>query len=134
GILDRRLETVGRLTDDLMDASRIARGKFSMRTEDTSLNAILDSAIETVLEAIQQRRHDLTVKIQEGAILVHGDRVRLTQVFVNLLDNAAKYTPAGGRIEVSVSADREAVKIELSDTGIGFATHATPLFELFSQD
>jgi len=134
GILDRRLETVGRLTDDLMDASRIARGKFSMRTEDTSLNAILDNAAETVLEAMQQRRHDLAVKAQEETILVHADRVRLTQAFVNLLDNSAKYTPAGGRIEVRVSADREAVKIEVSDTGIGFSSDAIPLFELFSQD
>jgi len=135
GILDGRLGTMERLVDDLMDASRIARDKLSLRTERVSLLAIVRNAIETVSASLEQRRHDLIIDLPAEQVFVDGDSVRLVQVFVNLLDNAAKYTPARGRIEVRVVLDGTDVRVSLRDTGIGIAADALPrLFDLFAQD
>src|SRR5262249_30098635 len=99
-ILSHRLDTVARLTEDLMDASRIGRGKLELRTERLPLANVLHTAVETVAPMMEQLRHQLELSPPEASVFVDGDSVRLVQVFVNLLDNAGKYTRPGGRISI----------------------------------
>lgn len=133
-ILDRRLETLTRLIEDLMNASRIARGKLELCRERIALARVLEMAVETVAPRVQELRHDFALQLHDRAPVLDADPVRLTQVFVNLLDNAVKYTPPGGRICVSSRAERGGIYVEVTDSGIGLSPECIPhLYELFSQ-
>jgi len=138
---DRMVEMVGRqvrqmvrLVDDLMDVSRITQGKLELRREPLSLAEVLSMAIETSMPAIEAGRHELTVSLPEESMMLEADKVRLTQVFGNLLNNAAKYTDRGGRIWVSARREGAQVEVSVRDTGIGIPAAKLPhVFEMFSQ-
>jgi signal transduction histidine kinase/CheY-like chemotaxis protein len=133
-ILDRRLKTITRLVEDLMNASRIACGKLDLCREPVALANVLEMAVETATPRLQERRHEFTLQLHDRFVELDGDPVRLVQVFVNLLDNAIKYTPAGGRIGVSTRAARAGVCVEVRDSGIGLTPDSIPqVFDLFSQ-
>ena len=100
-MMDRQLAHMVRLIDDLLDVSRITRGKIDLRRERVDLKDVVTSAVETSLPLIEAGRHELSVQLPDGPLPVDADVTRLAQVFSNLLTNAAKYTPEGGRIVLS---------------------------------
>src|SRR5439155_8563404 len=122
------------LVDDLLDVSRIMRGKIELRKEPTDLSEIVARAVETAQPAIQAGKHQLTISLPDEPVVLTADPVRLAQVIANLLNNAAKYTEAGGHIWlVAEQKDSQAV-VSVRDTGIGIATETLPrIFDLFVQ-
>jgi signal transduction histidine kinase len=123
-VIARQNRHLSRLIDDLLDVSRITRGKLTLRKETVELRDVASHAAETVRPLIQARRHDLTLRFAEHPVYVDGDAVRLAQVVSNLLTNAAKYTPEGGRIEVAVERSTSSGKypdatIRVKDNGRG---------------
>src|SRR5262245_37003888 len=133
-IIDRQVNYLTRLTDDLFDVSRITREKLELQKERLNLAEIISAAVESCQPVIDQRQHELTVSMSQEEIYLAADRVRLTQVFMNLLNNAAKYTPDPGHIWLNVEPNGEIVEVRVRDTGIGIAPENLPhLFELFYQ-
>ena len=138
---DRMVEMVGRqvrqivrLVDDLMDVSRITQGKLELRREPLSLAEVLSMAVETSMPAIEAGRHELAVSLPEETLMLEADKVRLTQVFGNMLNNAAKYTDRGGRIWVGARREGGEVVVSVRDTGIGIPPAKLPhVFEMFAQ-
>ncbi|HKQ56690.1 MAG TPA: PAS domain S-box protein [Candidatus Eisenbacteria bacterium] len=135
GMMERQVLTMVRLIDDLIDVSRVTRGRFILKKEPTTLSAVLESAIESCRPAIEAAGHRLTTSLPTESVLLDGDPTRLSQVFANLLGNAAKYTPDGGRIWVDAErtqADR--VVIRVRDDGLGIPPNAlASIFEIFMQ-
>ncbi|HEY4554874.1 MAG TPA: ATP-binding protein, partial [Lysobacter sp.] len=133
-VMARQLAHMVRLIDDLLDIARINSDKMELRTEPLDLRALLDEAIEATRPAIDQAGHRLFVSVPPRAVPVVGDRTRLVQVFGNLLSNAAKYTPAGGRIEVSADLEDDTAVVRVRDSGIGIDPASLgEVFGLFSQ-
>jgi len=133
-LIDRQVQAMSRLIDDLMDVSRINQGKIELRREPVQLVAVLLNAIESTQPLIDECKHELVLKVPDRKLMVHADATRLAQAFMNLLTNAAKYMDPGGRIEVLVRDDADRVCITFSDSGIGIpANRLTSVFELFSQ-
>jgi PAS domain S-box-containing protein len=133
-IIERQVNYLTRLTDDLFDVSRITRDKLVLQKEPVNIAEVIRDAVESSRPLIDQRHHELTVTMSQHSIYVDGDRVRLTQVFMNLLNNAAKYTPNGGHIWLNVEQAGDTVVVRVKDTGIGIAPESLPrLFELFYQ-
>ncbi|MEJ8835153.1 ATP-binding protein [Ramlibacter sp. AN1133] len=133
-ILRRQTTHLTRLVDDLLDLARINSGKIELKREPLDLRDALRAAVETCQPLIDRRRHSLTVELPGEPALVRGDAVRLTQVFANLLNNAAKYTPEKGRIEVRMELGEGTVEVSVSDSGAGIAPELLPrMFELFTQ-
>jgi len=133
-IIDRQVKYLTRLTDDLFDVSRITREKLVLQKESLDLTEIIKAAVESSRPLIDQRKHELTVTMSQDSIYVDADRLRLTQVFMNLLNNAAKYTPDPGHIWLNVEQAGDTVVIRVKDTGIGIAAEGLPhVFELFYQ-
>jgi CheY-like chemotaxis protein len=120
--------------DDLLDVSRITLGKIKLRLQALDLALVVTRAVETSRPLIDAHRHDLIVTAPEGPVRVEGDRVRLTQVVANLLNNAAKYQNEGGTIALTVERDASSAVITVRDRGIGIAPDMlSEIFELFSQ-
>jgi signal transduction histidine kinase/ActR/RegA family two-component response regulator len=133
-IMERQMTSLVRLVDDLLDVSRITRGKLELRKDVIPLASVLADAVETVRPLLDGNRQRLTVQQPELPIRLVGDAVRLTQVFANLLDNAAKYSSAGSEIGLRVDADDEAVSVHVCDQGIGIRPEAIPaIFEPFEK-
>jgi PAS domain S-box-containing protein len=133
-IIERQVSYLTRLTDDLFDVSRITRDKLALQKESVNLAEVIRAAVESSRPLIDQRQHELTVTMSQDSIYVEADRVRLTQVFMNLLNNAAKYTPNPGHIWLNVEQAGDTVVVRVKDTGIGIAAENLPhLFELFYQ-
>jgi PAS domain S-box-containing protein len=133
-IMERQLFHLVRLTDDLLDVSRITRNKIELRRERIDLRPVLQSAIETTQPLIDVAGQILTVDIPREAVWVYADFTRLAQAVSNLMNNAVKYTPRGGRITLLASAKDGEVVISVSDTGVGIAPAALPLvFDMFMQ-
>jgi|RhiMetdeSRZDD1v2_1073273.scaffolds.fasta_scaffold117233_2 PAS domain S-box-containing protein len=133
-IIERQVNYLTRLTDDLFDVSRITREKLDLQKESVNLAEVIRAAVESSRPLIDQRQHELTIAMSPQSILVDADRVRLTQVFTNLLNNAAKYTPNMGHIWLNVEPAGDTVVVRIKDTGIGVAAENLPhLFELFYQ-
>jgi len=140
-IAQRQMKHLRTLVDDLLDAARLKHGKLAIKLSDTSLNEITFDAVSAVKHHLESRRHTLKLSGLEAPVPVRADHVRLSQVLGNLLLNAAKYTPAGGRIELSVHVDPAGrpgesgcVIIEVKDNGIGIDPSTQPyMFELFAQ-
>jgi len=140
-----RIEHIGRviarqtahmtgLIDDLLDVSRVTRGMITLDREHVALRLLADEAVEQARPLIESRSHRLSVTDHAGHAVVHGDRKRLVQVMSNLLSNAAKYTPEGGRIELALELDGAAARIAVRDNGIGMSPDlAAGAFELFRQ-
>ena len=133
-MMDRQLRQMVRLVDDLLDVSRISTGKLVLHREPVDLADALRNAIETVRPLIDERKHRLDVDLGQASCWVNGDATRLAQIFANLLNNAAKYTNAGGRIELRVERDGADVAVHVRDNGIGIAPGMlTEIFAMFTQ-
>ena len=133
-VLARQLGHLTRLVDDLLDVSRITRGKIALTLEPLDLKSVVAQAIETSRPLIDQRRHTLGLQIPAEAVRVRGDALRLGQVVSNLLNNAAKYTPSGGRIHLTVARRNSQVTVTVADNGLGIpAEMLERVFDLFLQ-
>ncbi len=134
GMIDRQVGHMVRLIDELMDISRITRGKLALVPERLPLSEILATAIESSMPQIDKAKLSLVLAAQPTDVILTADRLRMAQVISNLLNNAAKYTAPGGQITVAVEVKPEAVNLSIRDTGIGIAPEQMPyLFELFTQ-
>jgi signal transduction histidine kinase len=134
GMMERQVRSLVRLIDDLMDVSRINQGKIELKREPIALNEVLAEAVETVRPLIEESRHELAVLLPDRKVVVDADRTRLAQALLNLLNNAVKYTDAGGRIEVGVLVEKGNAVITIRDSGIGIAPeHLEEVFQMFSQ-
>jgi PAS domain S-box-containing protein len=133
-VIERQTHQLAHLIDDLLDVSRITRGKIRLRKEIVDAAAVLDRARESAQPLMQERGHTLVCDYPKGVLWLEADPTRIEQIVLNLLTNAAKYTPAGGRIELTgVRQGRELLLI-VKDNGIGIAPHRLPeMFELFTQ-
>jgi PAS domain S-box-containing protein len=133
-VIERQVEHMARLLDDLLDVSRITRGKVELRLERLPLAEHLVAAVETVRPSIEARGHRLTLEVPDAQVGVDADPVRFAQIFVNLLTNAVKYTDPGGLIRVRARVEGDRVVVSVRDNGIGIATDLLPrMFEMFSQ-
>jgi PAS domain S-box-containing protein len=133
-VLQRQTGQMSRLVDDLMDISRITRSTISLARESVDLCHVVRVAADASLQWMEARRHALSLDLPDGPLRVLGDETRLVQVVQNLLDNAAKYTPEGGRIEVRARRDAGSVLVAVKDNGIGMESEMLQAaFELFRQ-
>ncbi|MCY1071577.1 response regulator [Nannocystis sp. RBIL2] len=135
-VIERQTEQLHRLVDDLLDVSRITQGKIKLQSAPLEVAAVISRALETTRPLIDARRHQIAVSAPDDPIWIEGDRTRLTQVVGNLLNNAAKYTPEGGQIRLTVElAGPDAlVLIRVADSGTGISGEMLPkVFELFTQ-
>jgi signal transduction histidine kinase/DNA-binding response OmpR family regulator len=133
-VVERQVTHLAQLVDDLLDVSRITQGKISLKKEPLELGRVIQHSIDTARPLLEAKRHQLVVNGSPAPIWVHGDFARLSQVVGNILNNAAKYTSEGGRIELSASADRGEALISVRDNGIGIDAALLPhVFELFTQ-
>jgi signal transduction histidine kinase/CheY-like chemotaxis protein len=134
GVMERQVRQMVRLVDDLMDVSRITRGKIELRREPTGLAAVLECAVETARPAIEASGHELTVTLPPEPVSLDADLNRLAQVFANLLNNAAKYTEPAGQIRLSAERQGSEVVVKVRDTGIGISGEVLPrVFDIFTQ-
>jgi signal transduction histidine kinase/CheY-like chemotaxis protein len=133
-MMDRQLGMVTRLIDDLLDVSRVDRGKLQLHREKVSIDSFVNAAIETARPNIEGKSHELVVRYSPRTFHVDGDPTRLAQVIANLLNNAAKFTPANGRIELSMRAEGPRAIISVRDNGIGIpSADLTRIFDMFVQ-
>ncbi len=133
-MIDRQVHHMVRLVDDLLDVSRITRGKIDLRLERVDLAAVIRQAVETSRPAIEAARHKLTRTLPLQTVWLNADPVRLAQVFSNLINNACKYSEPDGRVTVTSEVQQHDVVVSVKDTGIGIPTEMLPkIFELFSQ-
>lgn len=133
-VIDRQVKNLTRLIEDLLDVSRVSKGKVRLRKESLDLSAVLGHAAASVSGLVGERGHELSVTLPPDPLTIEGDSTRLEQVFVNLLTNAAKYTGKGGRIWLSAGVERGECVVQVRDSGEGVAADMLPrLFEMFTQ-
>ena len=133
-VIERQLGHLTRLIDDLLDISRITRNKLELRKQRVDLVEVVQAAVEMSRPVIEQGKHELTVRLPEEPVYLNADLVRLAQVFMNLLTNAAKYTEKQGRIWLSANRQDGEVIVSVKDDGIGIPADKLPrLFEMFFQ-
>lgn len=133
-VIERQVEQLSRLVDDLLDVSRISRGKIELQKEPLALADIVQRAVETSRPLLDARRHEFSVRLPPEPLRVEGDLVRLAQLISNLLNNAAKYTDEGGQIRLGVERDGGFALIRVRDTGRGVDPAVLPrIFDLFYQ-
>ena len=133
-MMDRQVNHLVRLVDDLLDVSRITLGKMVLRRAPIAIADVIRSALEASRPLIEARRHRLTTLVPDEPLVVDGDAVRLSQVFANLLNNAAKYTNDGGEITLAVQRDGKDVVVAVRDNGLGIPTEMIGrVFEIFAQ-
>ncbi|MGH8226653.1 MAG: ATP-binding protein [Steroidobacteraceae bacterium] len=133
-VIARQAQRMALLLDDLLDVSRITRGRLTLRREISSLATIVGSAVETARPLIDSKGHALEVRLPSEALELEADPLRLSQVLCNLLTNAAKYTDAGGRITLTGTLEASGLTFTVTDNGIGLSASSIPtLFEMFSQ-
>jgi PAS domain S-box-containing protein len=133
-IMDRQISHLVRLVDDLLDVSRISRGKIELRKEPLELREVIDAALQMSGSGLSRDDRQLSVSVPSEPLVVEGDRVRLVQVIANLLNNAANFTELGGHIDVRVMARGEQVEIQVQDDGRGIPPERLDhIFEMFSQ-
>ncbi|MCE9530554.1 MAG: response regulator [Planctomycetes bacterium] len=133
-MMQRQVSHMVRLIDDLLDISRITRGKIALKMERICLDDAVAVAIEGSQPLIDARNHVLTVRLPDEPICLTADSTRLTQILINLLNNAAKYTEPGGEIELTASLQGSHVVLRVKDTGIGIPSDLLPhIFDMFAQ-
>lgn len=133
-VIDRQVQHMSLLLDDLLDISRVTRGTLALRMQSTELASVIDTAVETARPTIDSKRHDLTVDIPPEPIRFTADPLRVAQVLSNLLTNAAKYTDPEGQIRLTACCEANDVVIRVADSGIGISAAALPrVFNMFSQ-
>ena len=134
-MMSRQLDYIVRLVDDLMDISRITRGKIALRRAPTTLADVLQGAVETSLPLIESAHHRLNRSLAAETIMLDADALRLTQVFANLLNNAARYTGPGGQIWLHAYEEENMAIVSVRDNGIGISPQMLPrVFDIFSQE
>ncbi len=134
-IIQRQLSHMIRLVDDLLDVSRISRGKLTVRREPIELAAALENAVDTVRPLLEREQQSLSLDIPERPIFMQADPVRLSQVFANLLNNASRYTQSGGRIALAAKVIGNAAEVTVTDNGKGIAADdLAGIFAMFAQD
>ncbi|HEX3842977.1 MAG TPA: response regulator [Steroidobacteraceae bacterium] len=133
-VIARQLTSLTRLVDDLLDVSRITRGKINLTRQVVELEGLISRAVETVHPLFDQHAHQLTLELPEPGVKVFGDPTRLTQAIANVLGNAAKYTDSGGQVSLAATVRDRDVEIRVRDNGIGIRPEMLPhVFELFTQ-
>lgn len=133
-VIERQAKQLGRLIDDLLDMTRIAQGKIQIRKEPTDLALVANRAVEATLPLMEEKRHQLSVLHAPSPIRLQADPVKLEQVLVNLLTNAAKYTDPGGHIRLTTEVEGSNALISIADNGIGIEPEVLPkVFDLFTQ-
>ena len=133
-IIERQIQAMSRLLDDLLDVSRVTRGRLTLQHRRVSLASVVESAIEVARPALDVRRHEFAMALPPHEVWLHADPLRLSQVIANLLTNAAKYTQPGGRISLSVHVEGEDVLISVRDSGAGIAPEwLERVFDMFAQ-
>jgi PAS domain S-box-containing protein len=133
-VIVRQVKHLVRLVDDLLDVSRVARGKVTLSKRPLELGVVVAKAVEATAPLLEQRRHELRLSVAAEGLLVDADEVRLTQVISNLLTNAARYTDPGGRIAVAATREGAEIVLRVRDNGVGIAPALLPhIFEMFVQ-
>ncbi|PWF41574.1 PAS domain S-box protein [Massilia glaciei] len=133
-MMERQVAQMVHLIDDLLDIARISGGKVDLRKERVPLKLVMDNAIETSLPLIEAGGHALRVDMPDAGLTLEADPTRISQVLANLLNNAAKYTPQGGRITIAARRDGREVLLSVTDNGVGIPEESFPaLFAMFSQ-
>jgi CheY-like chemotaxis protein len=133
-VIERQVHQLVRLVDDLLDVSRITSGKIQLKLQPVRIAEVVAAAVETSRPLIESLRHELRLEISVEPLVVSGDFARLTQVFANLLNNAAKYTEPGGRIVLTLARSADEAVVRVTDTGIGIRPESlASIFELFAQ-
>jgi PAS domain S-box-containing protein len=133
-LIERQVEFIRRLVDDLLDITRISAGKVQLALHAIDLREVLARAAESTRSLMNERRHSFAQHILSAPIIVNADAGRLEQVFINLLTNAAKYTPEGGSIELRASMEQTEALVHVLDNGVGIPKNMQPhIFELFTQ-
>jgi PAS domain S-box-containing protein len=134
GVMERQVAHLVRLVDDLMDVSRITRGKFELRRGRVELADVVARSVEAVRPALEEKGHRLEVVVPPERVTLEADAARLEQVLGNLLTNAARYTPPGGRIRLEAAREGDTAVVRVTDNGIGIRAEMLPqLFEMFQQ-
>jgi signal transduction histidine kinase/ActR/RegA family two-component response regulator len=134
GMIRRQLTQLVRLVDDLLDVSRITSGKLVVRKQTVELEQVLQNAVETARPLLDERRQTLSLELPPEAVHLEGDAVRLSQVFSNLLNNAARYSEPGGRVSVTAAVEDGRVRVRVADQGFGIAPETmASIFEMFTQ-
>jgi signal transduction histidine kinase/DNA-binding response OmpR family regulator len=134
GILERQVQHLARLVDDLLDVSRVAQGKIELQREKVELSSVVAAAVEQVSPLLEERSHYLRISVPRNGLKVLADPARLAQVFFNLLHNAGKYTDPGGHITVVAHREESEVVLAVRDDGVGIAPELRPrVFETFFQ-
>ncbi|WP_438021853.1 GAF domain-containing protein [Sorangium sp. So ce233] len=133
-MMERQVGHMVRMVDDLLDVSRITRGKVELRRERVDLRSVLNGALETSRPLIEAAAHELAVRLPAEPLLLDADPTRLAQVFANLLNNAAKYTPGGGVIRLAAQREGAGVVVRVVDNGVGIPADMLPkVFDMFTQ-
>jgi PAS domain S-box-containing protein len=133
-VIDRQVQHLTHIIDELLDVSRITSGRISLTSETLDLHSIILRAVEAARPLFDSKSHTLEIEAPGSHVWVRGDLTRLTQVFVNLLNNAAKYTPARGHIQVAIRSADKSAAVHIRDNGIGIAAELLPrMFDLFTQ-
>ncbi|MFL5341486.1 MAG: ATP-binding protein, partial [Gemmataceae bacterium] len=133
-LIERQVTHMGRLVGDLLDVSRIAQGKLALKPEAVDLRGVLELAAQTTAPLTAARRQRFSLTLPDAPLGVRGDPARLLQVFVNLLHNAAKYTPDGGEVAVTAARDGDQTVVRIRDTGVGIPPEMlSRVFDLFTQ-
>ena len=134
GVIARQSHTMSLLLDELLDLSRFRSGTITLKPEPVDVAALIESAIETVRHLLDTKSHQLAVQLPDAPLLLEVDRLRTTQVLINLLTNAAKYTDPGGQLQIEAAAMDGCVRIQVIDNGIGLAPDSlAEIFEMFTQ-
>ena len=134
GVIERQTRQLTHLIDDLLDVSRITTGKIRLRREILDVATVLERACESARPLVQERQHELLCDYPHGLLWLEADPTRIEQIVLNLLTNAAKYTPTGGRIELGARRVDAEILITVRDNGMGIAPHRLPeMFQLFAQ-
>jgi PAS domain S-box-containing protein len=134
-VIEGQVVHLARLVDDLLDVSRIARGKITLKQEDIELAMLVEKLMQSIRPLADNKGHHLAVRLPEYPVQLHGDPVRLNQILFNLIDNAIRYTPDGGRIELDAHMAGPEIEISVRDNGMGIRAGLLPrVFDLFQQD
>ncbi len=133
-VMERQVAQMVRLVDDLLDVARITRGKLELKRERVELAIVVRNAVETSRPLVEQMGHELEVRLPQEPVYLDADPVRVTQIFQNLLNNAAKYTERGGRLSIVAECDGGMIAVTVRDTGIGIPLDTLPrVFDVFAQ-
>jgi diguanylate cyclase len=133
--IERQLSTMTRLVGDLVDLSRANAGKLRIEEKPVDITALVEDVVNACIPCMDERQQQFDVQLPPHRVQVNGDAIRLTQIFTNLLDNASKYTPEGGKIQLSMQAEGDFLVLVVADNGIGITAETLPhIFEPFVQD